>query len=151
MSLTIGEAARQSGVPAKTIRYYESIGLIPPAARADNRYRFYSTREVQILRFIHRARSLGFSLREASALLALWLDRGRMFERDGGFDRVLQQFISGLDQRLSLFGLLANHALDHQGLCAHATKSPLIFALVLSGSAENSSYVIWSASGVGAV
>ncbi len=77
MALTIGQAARRSGVPAKTIRYYESIALIPAPGRGDNRYRFYTERDVQILRFIHRARSLGFSLRDAGALLALWLDRDR--------------------------------------------------------------------------
>ena len=77
MTMNIGEAARRSGVPAKTIRYYESIHLIPEPARRDNGYRTYSERDVDILRFVSRARSLGFSMRDVSSLLALWQDSGR--------------------------------------------------------------------------
>ncbi|HJS32950.1 MAG TPA: MerR family transcriptional regulator, partial [Alphaproteobacteria bacterium] len=62
--MNIGAAAEQSGVPPKTIRYYESIGLIAAADRRANNYRDYSDSDVQTLRFIHRARSLGFSVKE---------------------------------------------------------------------------------------
>ena len=62
--MSIGDAASRSGVPPKTIRYYEEIGLITPAERLENRYRAYSETDVQTLRFIQRARSLGFSLKE---------------------------------------------------------------------------------------
>ena len=75
--MNIGTAADQSGVPPKTIRYYESIGLIAPADRRANNYRDYSESDVQTLRFIHRARSLGFSVKEVAGLLALWRDRRR--------------------------------------------------------------------------
>jgi MerR family copper efflux transcriptional regulator len=75
--MNIGTASESSGVPAKTIRYYESIGLIKPADRRDNNYRDYSDSDVQTLRFISRARGLGFSVKEVSALLALWHDKGR--------------------------------------------------------------------------
>jgi Cu(I)-responsive transcriptional regulator len=75
--MKIGDVAQRSGVSAKTIRYYEDVGLIRPAARGENGYRNYSNRDVEILRFIHRARSLGFSVQDVSNLLSLWLDRKR--------------------------------------------------------------------------
>lgn len=75
--MNIGEAAARSGVTAKTIRYYESIGLLPSAARRTNNYRDYSDTEVATLRFIARARGLGFSVKDVGQLLTLWRDRSR--------------------------------------------------------------------------
>lgn len=75
--MNIGEAAKRSGVTAKTIRYYESIGLIPEAGRRASGYRAYTIQEVETLRFIQRARSLGFSVEDVSGLLQLWRDRSR--------------------------------------------------------------------------
>jgi MerR family copper efflux transcriptional regulator len=77
MSITIGEASMASGVTAKMIRHYESIGLIKPAARGENRYRHYSETELHELNFIRRARDLGFSFADIRALLALWRDKSR--------------------------------------------------------------------------
>ena len=73
----IGEAASRTGVPPRTIRFYEDIGLIEPTGRLDNRYRAYADKDIQTLRFIHRARSLGFSLKEVGELLTLYRDRRR--------------------------------------------------------------------------
>lgn len=73
----IGEAAKQTGVPAKTIRYYESIGLLPPPARAENNYRFYGPQDIATLCFIQRARALGFTLKDVTSLLELWRDKRR--------------------------------------------------------------------------
>lgn len=75
--MNIGQAAKRSGVAAKTIRYYEEIGLIPPAGRTASGYRDYSTPEVETLKFINRARSLGFSVHDVGDLLTLWHDRDR--------------------------------------------------------------------------
>ena len=75
--MNIGEAARRSGVTAKMIRYYEQSGLIPEVARTDAGYRSYTDADVHRLRFVRRARDLGFTVREISELLSLWRDDGR--------------------------------------------------------------------------
>ncbi|MBB3997709.1 MerR family transcriptional regulator [Aureimonas pseudogalii] len=69
--MNIGEASQRSGLPSKTIRYYEEVGLIRPA-RAANGYRDYGERDVHVLRFLQRSRSLGFSIDEARNLLSLY-------------------------------------------------------------------------------
>jgi len=75
--MKIGTVSRLTTVPAKTIRYYESVGLIPRAERMDNGYRAYSENDVANLRFISRSRSLGFSVKQVGELLTLWHDQER--------------------------------------------------------------------------
>ena len=75
--LTIGQAADRSGLPAKTIRFYEEIGLVHPARRRDNGYRVYGADDLHMLRFVERARRLGFSVEDCRQLLALYRDRDR--------------------------------------------------------------------------
>lgn len=73
----IGQAAAGSGVSARMIRHYERIGLMPAAARTFGNYRLYGEADLHRLRFIHRARALGFEMQQIAALLALWDDPHR--------------------------------------------------------------------------
>lgn len=108
-AMTIGQAAERSGVSPKTIRYYESVGIVSPASRNQNRYRAYGSEDVQILRFVSRARGLGFSLKEVKQLLSLYGDRNRP-SRD--VKRLAQKHIDELDQKIEqLVGL--RQALSH--------------------------------------
>jgi Cu(I)-responsive transcriptional regulator len=94
----IGEAAKRSGVSAKMVRHYESLGLLPTVARTDAGYRLYGDREVHTLRFIRRARDLGFSMAEIAQLLKLWQNRRRT---SADVRRIASKHIEELTQKLA--------------------------------------------------
>ena len=75
--MNIGEVASKSGLPAKTIRYYGDIGLVEASARKENGYRDYDEQDLNLLKFVQRARSLGFTVEECRELLDLYRDRSR--------------------------------------------------------------------------
>jgi Cu(I)-responsive transcriptional regulator len=95
--MNIGQAAEQSGVSAKMIRHYEAIGLVERARRTDGGYRIYDATDIHTLRFIRRARDLGFSMKEIAHLLGLWRNRRRA---SADVRRIAQQHIRELDQKI---------------------------------------------------
>ena len=96
--MNIGQASRASGVSAKMIRYYESVGLIRPADRTASNYRDFSARDVNDLRFIKRARNLGFSVEEITRLLGLWRDHERPSRE---VKAIAQRHVEELDARIA--------------------------------------------------
>ena len=93
----IGRAAKLSGVSAKMIRHYEAFGLIPKARRTGGDYRVYAESDLHTLRFIRRARDLGFSIKEISGLLNLWRNKRRA---SGEVKRLAMRHIQELDQKI---------------------------------------------------
>jgi Cu(I)-responsive transcriptional regulator len=111
--MNIGEAARDSGVSAKMIRYYESVGLLPRAERAESGYRVYRDADVHTLRFIRRARDLGFSMEQITELLVLWRDHGRA---SADVKKLAQTHIAELEKRatqLMAMSRTLRHLADH--------------------------------------
>lgn len=118
--LNIGEAARQSGVSAKMIRHYEEIGLLPNIARSASGYRQYLARDVHNLRFIRRARDLGFTIKEIESLLRLWQNRKRASK---DVKRIAAARIHDLERRIEEMRAV-KHALEELVQCCHGDARP---------------------------
>jgi Cu(I)-responsive transcriptional regulator len=117
---SIGQAAQASGVSAKMLRHYEAIGLIPPPRRSSGNYRTYGGREVQTLRFIRRARSLGFATGEIAQLLSLWQNRRRSSRQ---VREIATRHIADLDRRIVELQSMRKTLQHLVGAC-HADERP---------------------------
>lgn len=116
----IGEAATLSGVSAKMIRHYEQMGLVPKASRTHSGYRTYVESDLHMLRFIRRARDLGFSLRQMGDLLDLWQDRRR---RSSAVKALALAHIRTLDAKMAEITAMKG-ALEHLVHCCHGDERP---------------------------
>ncbi|OYV54645.1 MAG: Cu(I)-responsive transcriptional regulator [Acidiphilium sp. 37-67-22] len=122
MPTIISDAAKQSGVSAKMIRYYEGIGLLPQVDRTESNYRTYTESDIHTLRFIRRARDLGYSISDIKRLLSLWRDRGRASAdvKRIALDHAesLRHKIASMEAMLRAVEHLADHCRgDHQPDC----------------------------------
>lgn len=118
--LNIGQAAAVSGVSAKMIRHYEAIGLIPSPPRTEAGYRRYSEKEVHVLRFIRHARNLGFSVKQISELLGLWLDEHRPSSK---VKTLAEQHIAELQQKIDELQQMKTE-LERLVHCCHGDHRP---------------------------
>ena len=118
--MNIGQAAQASGISAKMIRHYEEIGLIPKAGRTAAGYRRYGETDVHRLRFVRRARELGFSMREIQALLGLWHNRRRA---SADVKRLAAAHIAGLERKIAELEAMRRTLVDLSSHC-HGDQRP---------------------------
>jgi MerR family copper efflux transcriptional regulator len=118
----IGRAARESGVSVKMIRHYEAIGLLPKAVRTLANYRVYGPNDIHVLRFIRRARDLGFSMEDIKELLSLWQNKSRssaaVKKIAGGHVQELKRKTAELESMVDTLEHLIRHCHgDHRPEC----------------------------------
>jgi MerR family transcriptional regulator, copper efflux regulator len=118
--MNIGEAARASGVTAKMIRYYESVGLLNPVGRTSSGYRVYGAQEVHALRFVRQARRLGFLVEDIRKLLALWHDRSRA---SAEVKSIALEHVAELDRRIAELTDMRD-TLSHLARHCHGDERP---------------------------
>ena len=116
----IGIAAQRAGVSARMVRHYESLGLLPPVARTDSGYRQYTEADVHALRFIRRARDLGFSMAEIATLLGLWQDKARASSQ---VKSIAQAHINDLNTRIADMQAM-QRSLQSLVQCCHGDQRP---------------------------
>ncbi|MGR3494820.1 Cu(I)-responsive transcriptional regulator [Citreimonas sp.] len=117
--MNIGEVAAKAGLPAKTIRYYEEIGLVTPA-RDSNGYRAFRSTDVHKLAFLARARALGFSIEDCRMLLALYEDDTRA---SGDVKRVAREHLARIDEKIAQLGAMRDTLGDLVEAC-HGDDRP---------------------------
>lgn len=118
--MNIGKAAKISGVNAKLIRHYESIGIIPKANRSEAGYRTYSEAEVNILAFVKKSRGLGFSMKEIKKLVSLWRNKTRV---SAEVKNLALKHVDEMEQKIqALQGMVKT--LKHLAKCCHGDQRP---------------------------
>jgi MerR family transcriptional regulator, copper efflux regulator len=118
--MNIGEAARHSGVSAKMIRHYESLGLVPGVQRTEAGYRQYDDETLHTLRFIRRSRELGFDMREIDALLQLWRNKRRS---SAEVKRIAAAHVADLQRRIDALKSM-QRTLQHLAHCCAGDGRP---------------------------
>jgi Cu(I)-responsive transcriptional regulator len=118
--MQIGLVAERSGVPPKTIRYYEDIGLIAKPGRTAGGYRAYGGQDVEILRFVSRARGLGFSIKDVRNLLALFEDRGRA---SADVKKIALEHVGEIERKMAELESI-RHTLLHLAEKCHGDERP---------------------------
>ena len=118
--MQIGRVAERSGVPAKTIRYYEDIGLISKPDRTTSGYRAYASQDVEILRFVSRARGLGFAIKDVKNLLALFEDRERA---SADVKKIALDHVDEIDRKMAELDSI-RHTLVHLADKCHGDERP---------------------------
>jgi MerR family copper efflux transcriptional regulator len=107
--MNIGAAAKHTGVSAKTIRYYERVGLLPRPSRTTAGYRVYGEQELAMLGFVRRARALGFAVRDVASLLALWRDRQRS---NAAVKGLAQRHVADIDAKIAEYRAIRHTLVD---------------------------------------
>ncbi len=118
--VAIGQAAERAGVSARMLRHYESLGLLAGVARTDSGYRQYTEADVHTLRFIRRARDLGFSMDEIAQLLGLWQDKARASAQ---VKQIAQRHIQSLAERIAAMQAMQRSLQALVG-CCHGDERP---------------------------
>jgi MerR family copper efflux transcriptional regulator len=123
--MNIGQAAEASGVSAKAIRYYETAGLIAPAGRSEGGYRVYGDADIRILRFIRRARYLGFSIERIRRLLDLWQDTGRA---SADVKRLALDHVREIETKIAALGAMRDTVQELADACDgdHRPECPIL-------------------------
>jgi Cu(I)-responsive transcriptional regulator len=123
--MDIGRAAKESGVSIKMIRHYEAIGLLPPPARTLANYRVYGPNDVHMLRFIRRARTLGFSMDDIRELVGLWKNKSRS---SASVKKIAGKHVDGLKRKIAELKTMVDtlEHLSHHCRGDHRPECPIL-------------------------